>query len=71
MSFYHSPDVRGALKRVLRPPFNEVVGLTHSKVYAFDDTIVLTGYAPSPFPERGLPLQRRRSHLAPAPRAAV
>jgi len=43
MAFYHSPDVRGLLRKVLVPPFNEVVGLTHSKIYAFDDTVVLSG----------------------------
>ena len=35
--------MRGLLKKLLRPPFNEVVELTHVKIYIADDTLVLTG----------------------------
>ena len=35
--------MRGLLKKLLRPPFNEVVELTHVKVYIADDSLVLTG----------------------------
>eukprot|EP00911_Craspedida_sp_UC1_P001580 UC1_evm5s1194 len=41
--FYHTPDLRGWQRQLMRPPFNEVVGLTHTKIYIFDDTLVLSG----------------------------
>lgn len=39
---YHSPDLRGVLRH-LPPPFNETIGLTHLKVYIFDDELILSG----------------------------
>ncbi|KAG0228130.1 CDP-diacylglycerol--glycerol-3-phosphate 3-phosphatidyltransferase [Actinomortierella wolfii] len=43
VSMYHTPDLNGVLKRVMPPRFNEGIGLQHMKVYAFDDTIILSG----------------------------
>eukprot|EP00055_Hartaetosiga_balthica_P007589 m.26327 g.26327 ORF g.26327 m.26327 type:complete len:487 (+) comp5847_c0_seq1:2-1462(+) len=41
--FYQTPDMTPILKRVLKPPFNETVGLQHTKIFVFDDTLLLTG----------------------------
>ncbi|KAG0226542.1 CDP-diacylglycerol--glycerol-3-phosphate 3-phosphatidyltransferase [Actinomortierella wolfii] len=43
VSMYHTPDLNGVLKRVMPPRFNEGIGLQHMKVYAFDDTLILSG----------------------------
>lgn len=43
VSLYNTPQLRGMLATLLRPPFNEVVGLQHTKLYVFDDITVLTG----------------------------
>lgn len=40
---YQAPDLRGLAKMLLPVPFNEVVGLTHLKIYAFDDTLFMSG----------------------------
>ncbi|XP_064471512.1 CDP-diacylglycerol--glycerol-3-phosphate 3-phosphatidyltransferase, mitochondrial-like [Ornithodoros turicata] len=43
VSLYHSPLLRGPLRWLLPARWNEVVGLTHLKVYLFDDTLMLSG----------------------------
>ncbi|KAI8098751.1 uncharacterized protein BX664DRAFT_319510 [Halteromyces radiatus] len=43
VSMYHTPDLKGVLKRTLPPRFNESIGLMHLKVYGFDDTVMLSG----------------------------
>lgn len=43
VSLFHSPLLRGVFKKCLGERFNEVVGLQHTKVYVFDDTVVLSG----------------------------
>ncbi|CAD5116077.1 DgyrCDS5007 [Dimorphilus gyrociliatus] len=40
---YHSPDLRGILKKILPQKFNEVVGLSHMKICVFDDNLIMTG----------------------------
>jgi len=45
LSLYHTPNLKGAMKRVLPDRFNELLGLQHMKAYIFDDTIILSGYA--------------------------
>lgn len=45
LSLFHTPQLRGLLAKLLKPPFNEVLGLQHTKLYVFDDITVLTGYA--------------------------
>ena len=42
VSLYHSPDLRGILRRA-PSPFNEVIGLNHLKIFCFDDTLILSG----------------------------
>lgn len=43
VSMYHTPDLSGLLKQVMPPRFNEGIGLMHMKVYAFDDTLIMSG----------------------------
>ncbi|KAF9538639.1 CDP-diacylglycerol--glycerol-3-phosphate 3-phosphatidyltransferase [Mortierella hygrophila] len=43
ISMYHTPDLSGLLKQVMPPRFNEGIGLMHMKVYAFDDTLIMSG----------------------------
>ena len=40
---YHTPDLRGLLKRMLNGRISEVVGLNHMKIYLFDDSFVISG----------------------------
>ena len=40
---YHTPRLRGVLKKVVPERFNEVVGLQHTKINVFDDNVLLTG----------------------------
>ncbi|KAF9121583.1 CDP-diacylglycerol--glycerol-3-phosphate 3-phosphatidyltransferase [Mortierella sp. 14UC] len=43
ISMYHTPDLSGLLKQIIPPRFNEGIGLMHMKVYAFDDTLIMSG----------------------------
>ena len=43
VSMYHTPYLRGWLKRMLPSKMNEMVGLQHCKVYMFDDTLIMSG----------------------------
>ncbi|KAL8604484.1 hypothetical protein ACOMHN_015768 [Nucella lapillus] len=43
VSLYHTPDLRGLLKAVVPERFNEVIGLTHLKVYLVDDSLIISG----------------------------
>ncbi|CAO3597660.1 unnamed protein product [Absidia cylindrospora] len=43
VSMYHTPDLKGVLKKTLPPRFNESIGLMHLKVYGFDDSVMLSG----------------------------
>jgi len=40
---YHTPDLRGVLKSYMPERFNEVIGLTHMKVYLVDDDFIISG----------------------------
>ena len=40
---YHTPALRGALKRLLGERTNEIVGLQHMKLYVFDDDVIISG----------------------------
>lgn len=42
--FYHTPNLRGLLRRVAPSRFNEVMGLQHMKIYLFDDSFIISGY---------------------------
>jgi CDP-diacylglycerol--glycerol-3-phosphate 3-phosphatidyltransferase len=43
--FYHTPELRGWIKRLLPERMNEVIGLQHMKLYLFDDDLLISGYA--------------------------
>ncbi|TKR86475.1 hypothetical protein L596_011063 [Steinernema carpocapsae] len=40
---YHTPELRGALKKILGERTNEIVGLQHMKIYIFDDDVLISG----------------------------
>lgn len=40
---YHTPDLNGIQKQLTPKRFNEVIGVQHLKIYAFDDTVILSG----------------------------
>ncbi|KAK9818318.1 hypothetical protein WJX72_010511 [[Myrmecia] bisecta] len=42
-ALFHTPALRGLLKRMLPPRVSEVVGVCHLKAYAFDDTVLISG----------------------------
>nr|CAG4637142.1 EOG090X08SX [Ceriodaphnia reticulata] len=41
--FYHTPALRGLLKKILPERWNEIVGLQHMKIYIFDDSLLISG----------------------------
>lgn len=43
VSLCHSPDLRGWLKRWMPERWNEIIGLSHLKVYLFDDNLIMSG----------------------------
>ncbi|KAL4443904.1 hypothetical protein ABPG75_011641 [Micractinium tetrahymenae] len=43
VSLFHTPALRGLLKRVLPPRVSEVIGVMHMKCYVFDDTVLISG----------------------------
>lgn len=43
LSLYHTPSLRGITKKLTPPPWNELLGLQHMKIYLFDDTVILSG----------------------------
>lgn len=43
VSLYHTPELKGLLKKALPQRFNEGIGLMHMKIYGFDDAIMLSG----------------------------
>uniref|UniRef100_A0A914V7U8 CDP-diacylglycerol--glycerol-3-phosphate 3-phosphatidyltransferase n=1 Tax=Plectus sambesii TaxID=2011161 RepID=A0A914V7U8_9BILA len=40
---YHTPDLRGIMKKVLPERFDESIGVQHMKLYIFDDTLLISG----------------------------
>ncbi|KAH3734906.1 hypothetical protein DPMN_041357 [Dreissena polymorpha] len=40
---YHTPDLRGLVRRYLPERINETVGLNHMKIYLADDDFVISG----------------------------
>ncbi|XP_071507776.1 CDP-diacylglycerol--glycerol-3-phosphate 3-phosphatidyltransferase, mitochondrial-like [Diadema antillarum] len=43
VSLYHTPELRGAKKALIPERFNEAIGLSHLKVYTFDDNLLMSG----------------------------
>lgn len=40
---YHTPALRGIMKRIMPERWNELIGLQHMKVYLFDDSLLISG----------------------------
>lgn len=43
VSLYHTPLLRGLLKKYTPNRWNELLGLQHMKLYIFDDTLIISG----------------------------
>lgn len=43
ISLYHTPVLRGLKKRILPQRYNEMYGLQHTKLYIFDDSVIISG----------------------------
>lgn len=43
LSLYHTPTLRGVLKKVMPNRWNELFGVQHMKLYIFDDTLIISG----------------------------
>jgi len=43
VSLYHTPILRGLLKKYMPNRYNEIIGLQHMKLYIFDDTLIISG----------------------------
>ncbi|XP_063961961.1 CDP-diacylglycerol--glycerol-3-phosphate 3-phosphatidyltransferase, mitochondrial-like [Lytechinus pictus] len=43
VSLYHTPELRGVKKALIPERFNEAIGLSHLKVYTFDDNLLMSG----------------------------
>lgn len=43
VSLYHTPALRGFLKKYTPNRWNELLGLQHMKLYIFDDTLIISG----------------------------
>ena len=40
---YHTPLLRGVLKALVPQRYNETLGLQHTKIFVFDDSVILSG----------------------------
>lgn len=43
VSLFHTPELRGLVRRLLPQRWNEIVGLQHMKLYIFDDALLISG----------------------------
>ncbi|GAB4822465.1 hypothetical protein N2152v2_009511 [Parachlorella kessleri] len=43
VALFHTPALRGLLRRLLPPRVREIVGVQHMKAYVFDDTLLISG----------------------------
>nr|XP_023021088.1 CDP-diacylglycerol--glycerol-3-phosphate 3-phosphatidyltransferase, mitochondrial isoform X1 [Leptinotarsa decemlineata] len=43
VSLYHTPELRGLLKKYMPNRWNELLGLQHMKLYIFDDKLIISG----------------------------
>lgn len=41
---YHTPNLRGMVKRFLPERTNETVGVMHMKIYIADNDLIISGY---------------------------
>ena len=43
VSLYHTPQLRGFKKKIIPAKFNETIGLQHTKLYVFDNSVLISG----------------------------
>uniref|UniRef100_A0A1B6D6J1 CDP-diacylglycerol--glycerol-3-phosphate 3-phosphatidyltransferase n=2 Tax=Clastoptera arizonana TaxID=38151 RepID=A0A1B6D6J1_9HEMI len=43
VAMFHTPALRGLLRHLLPPRYNELIGLQHMKVYVIDDSLIISG----------------------------
>lgn len=43
VALFHTPHLRGLLKTFIPERFNETIGLSHLKVYLFDNDVIISG----------------------------
>ena len=43
LNFYHTPHLTGLKKKILPNRINEIVGVQHTKLYIFDDNVLISG----------------------------
>ncbi|EDV27697.1 CDP-diacylglycerol--glycerol-3-phosphate 3-phosphatidyltransferase, mitochondrial [Trichoplax sp. H2] len=43
VALFHTPHLRGPLKAIVPERFNETIGLSHLKVYLFDNDVIISG----------------------------
>jgi len=43
VALFHSPLLRGIMKRTLPPRLREILGVQHMKAFVFDDDVIITG----------------------------
>ena len=43
VSLYHTPLLRGAWKALMPQRYNETLGLQHTKIFVFDNSVILSG----------------------------
>lgn len=43
ISLYHTPVLRGLLKKYISSPWNELLGVQHMKIYVCDDILIISG----------------------------
>ncbi|GLH04730.1 CDP-diacylglycerol--glycerol-3-phosphate 3-phosphatidyltransferase, partial [Gryllus bimaculatus] len=67
VALYHTPLLREPLRSWLPGRANELVGLQHMKLYAFDDTIIISGSAERQRVDVGVPAAADGA-AGPAPR---
>uniref|UniRef100_A0A7M5UPC5 CDP-diacylglycerol--glycerol-3-phosphate 3-phosphatidyltransferase n=1 Tax=Clytia hemisphaerica TaxID=252671 RepID=A0A7M5UPC5_9CNID len=43
VALFHTPNLRGLLRKIVPERFNETINVSHLKVYLFDDTLIISG----------------------------
>jgi len=43
VALFHTPKLRGIVRRLMPERYNEPFGVNHIKAYVFDDTVIISG----------------------------
>ena len=43
IALFHTPNLRGILRRIIPERVNETINVMHLKAYLFDDTLIMSG----------------------------